>query len=140
VRADEVTRREHLVQVVAADDAAEDQHAGEKAQAAAGGDDERHARAVARGRVVMPITDQQKRKEARELPEKYELDQISGEHDAEHRAHESEQECEEARHRVARRHVVARIEHDEKADQRDERREHPRIAVDAHDEIESERR
>ena len=138
VRANEIARREHFVEVVAADDAAQDQHTREKAQAAARGDDESHARTFARRGVMVPVTDQQEGKETRELPEEDELNQIPGQYHAEHRAHESEQEGEEPRHGIPGRHVVARIKHHEKTDERDERREHPRVAVHPHDEIQPE--
>ena len=45
--ADDVAGGEHAVEVVGADDAPDQQHAGEQAEAAEGGDDERHARAIA---------------------------------------------------------------------------------------------
>ena len=73
-------------------------------------------------RRVVPVADQQEREEARQLPEEGELHQVAREHHAQHRAHEGEQEGEEARHRVVGRHVVARIEHDERADPGDQHR------------------
>ena len=56
----------------------------------------RAMRAPSRAQGVIPIADQQEGKEARQLPEEDELDEISGQHDPEHRAHEGEQEREEA--------------------------------------------
>ena len=117
------------VEVVAADDVAEHQHAGEQAEPAGGGDGQRHARAVARGRGVVPVADQQEGEEAGQLPEEDELDQVAGEHHARHGAHEGEQEREEARHRVFGRHVVARVEHHERADAGHQPGEEPGEAV-----------
>ena len=108
-------------------------------EAAGGGDDQRHARAVARRGVVVPVADQQEREEAGQLPEEDQLDQVARQHHAQHRAHEGEQEREEARHRVGRRHVVARVEHQERGrDPGDQHREHPGEAVHAQREVEAE--
>jgi hypothetical protein len=77
----------------------------------------------------MPVADQEEGKEACQLPEEDELDQVAGQHDPEHRAHEGEQEREEPRHRVFRRHVVARIKHHQEADAGDQHPEQPCEAV-----------
>ena len=138
VRAYDVARREHRVQIVAAGDAAEDQRAGEEAQPARGGDDQRHARAVARRGIVMPVANEEKGKQAGQLPEKDQLDQVARQHHAEHRSHEGEEKGKEARHRVGGRHVVARVKDHEEADARDQPAEHPRETVHAQREIEAE--
>ncbi len=52
--------------------------------------------------AVIPIGDQHERGEAGQLPEHHQLDQVARQHHAEHRAHEGQQEREEARHRVGR--------------------------------------
>ena len=49
--------------------------------------------------------------------------------DAEHRAHEGQEEREEARHGIGRGHVVARVQHDEHAHERDQHGKQPCIAV-----------
>ena len=126
MRADRLAGREHPVEVVAADDVAEDQHAGEQAEAARRRDDQGHPRAVARLRGLMPVADQEEGEEAGQLPEEDQLDQVARQHDAEHRAHERKQEREEARHRIGRRHVVARVEHHQEADAGDQAWRAPR--------------
>src|SRR3546814_3638635 len=55
---------------------------------------------VARLDGVVPIADQEEGKEARQFPEKHELDQVAREHDAQHGTHESQQEREEDRKSV----------------------------------------
>ena len=77
----------------------------------------------------MPVADEQERNQARQLPEDDELDEVAGDNDAEHRAHEREEERVEARHRILRRHVVARVERDERADDGDE---HARTSTRSH--------
>src|SRR3546814_3308298 len=72
---------------------------------------------------MMPVPDQQEGKEAGQFPEEGDLDQIARHDDAEHRPHEGLKEGEEARDRVLRRHVIARIEDDERPDAEDERSE-----------------
>ena len=110
VGANELARREHHVEIVAADDVAEHDDATEQREAACAGHGQRHARASPRVHAVMPVADEQERNEARQLPEEDELDEVTGEDDAEHRAHEREEERVEARHRIFGRHVIARVE------------------------------
>ena len=118
---------------------AEDDDAAEEREPARAGHGQRHARAPLRVHAVMPVADEQERDEARQLPEDDELDEVAGEDDAEHRAHEREEERVEARHRIFGRHVVARVQTDERADDGDEHREHPGEAVDPQDQVEPER-
>ena len=56
---DHVTRGQHLVEVVAADDLPQQQHRGQQAEAATRGDGQCHPRAIARGGAPVPIADQQ---------------------------------------------------------------------------------
>ena len=121
---------QHPIEVVAAGDMAEQQYAEEEAQAARCRDRERHASAVARGGIVMPVADEQEREQAGEFPEKHQLDEIARQHDAEHRSHEREEERKEARNRILGRHVVARIKHDQKADPGHQDGEQPRKTVE----------
>jgi hypothetical protein len=114
-----------LVHVVAAGDVPQHHKAQQQAHPAGGGDDQRHPRAIARTLVVMPVADQQEREDARQLPEEDQLDEIAGEHQAQHRSHEGQEEGEKPRHRIFGRHVIARIEDDQRADAQDQRRKEP---------------
>src|SRR3546814_1182364 len=89
---------------------------------------------------MMPVPDQQEGKEAGQFPEEGDLDQIARHDDAEHRPHEGLKEGEEARDRVLSRHVIARIEDEERPDAEDERGEEPGEAVEPKREVEPERR
>jgi len=139
VVADPVAGVQHRVEVVAAHDMADDQHAGKQAQAAGGRHGERHPGATTRVDPVVPVADQQEGREAGQLPEEDELDQVAGQHHAQHRPHEAQQERPEARHRVGGRHVVAGVHHHEQPDRGDENREHPGEAVHAQREGQAER-
>jgi hypothetical protein len=86
---------------------------------------------------VVPVPDQQEREHAGEFPEEHQLKQIARQHHAEHRAHERQKESEESRDRIARRHVVASVEDDQKADAGDQQAEHPGQAIHAHGEIQT---
>ena len=55
---------EHSIEVVAADDMAEYQYAGEQAKSAGRRNGQRHTGAVSRLRGLVPVADQQERKEA----------------------------------------------------------------------------
>jgi len=131
MRADQLARGEHAVELVAAGDLAHHQDPGEQAQPPGDGDDEGHARAAARIGTMVPVADEQERHQAGQLPEHGQLHQVAREHDAQHRAHEGEEEREEARYRIRRRHVVARVQHHQQADDQYQHRELPREAVQA---------
>ena len=118
-------RGQHCVQVIAAHDMAEHQHPRQHAQPARAGDRERHAGASPGVFAVVPIPNQQKREQAGQFPEQCDLDQVARQHHAHHGAHEGKEEREEARHRVGRRHVVARIEHHQAAHPQNQQAEHP---------------
>jgi hypothetical protein len=137
VRAQKLARLEDPIEVVASDDFSDQQHAREQAQAAGRRNRQRHAGAAARFRAVIPVRDQHERGEAGELPEHHHLNEISGQNDAQHRAHEREQEREKARHRIGGREVVARVEDDQRSDAGDQHSEDERKAVETQLEVES---
>src|SRR3546814_10258274 len=60
--------------------------------------------------------------------------------DAEHRPHESLKKREEARDGVLRRHIIARIENDERADAEDKLGEEPGETIEPKGEVEPEHR
>ncbi|MNQ79542.1 hypothetical protein D3C85_944890 [compost metagenome] len=113
---DDVAGRQHHVQVETADDAPQHHDSGQKAEPARRRHRQRHPRAVARRRIMVPVADQQEGEEAGQLPENGQLDQIAGHDHAGHRPHEGQQEGEEARDRIVGRHIVAGVEHHEGAD------------------------
>ena len=128
-----------MVQVVAAHDVAQHQHARQHGQTACAGDGERHACATPRVLAVVPVADQQEGEQAGQLPEERDLDDVAREHYARHRAHEGQEEREEARHRVGRRHVVARVQHHQAAHTQHQHAEHPRKAIHADHEVQAQR-
>ncbi len=126
---DQVARGQHHVQVVAADDAPEQQHAAEQRQPAGAGDGQRHARAFARILPMRPEPDQQERADARQLPEHHQQQQVAGQHHAQHRTHEQQQGGEEPRRAVLLAEVVARVHHHQPADRQHQPGEHPRQPI-----------
>ncbi|MEY9252228.1 hypothetical protein ABH990_003226 [Bradyrhizobium ottawaense] len=138
VRTDRVSGSEHLVQVIAAYDVTDQQHAGEEAKSAGRSDHQRHSCAVPCSRIVMPVADQQERKQAGQFPEENQLQQVAGEYDPQHCAHEREQEGKEARNGIAWRHIVAGIQHHQKANSGDQHCEGPCEAIKSQRKRESE--
>ena len=136
-RPDQIGLGADNVYVVAARDPADEEEAQQQAHPARARDDQRHARALAGALIMMPIADEQEGEEARQLPEEGELDEVAGQHQAQHRSHEGEQEREEPRHRIFRRHIIARIQHHERADAEDEKREDPAKSIEPQDEVEA---
>ncbi len=102
VRSDQVAGGQHLVEIVAADDVAQDQYPGQQAKPAGSGDDQGHARAVSRTGIVVPISDQQEREQTGQFPEENELDEVARQDDPQHGAHERQKKREEAGHRIRR--------------------------------------
>ena len=140
MRPHHVTRQQHHVEVVTADDVTQDQHAGQQTQTAATGDDQRDAGAASGVAAVMPVANQQEREQAGQLPKQHQLNQVARQHNAAHGAHEGQQHREKTRHRVRRRHVVARIQHHQRPDAQHQHGEHPRKAVHAQHEVQTQRR
>src|SRR6185312_8108764 len=100
MEADRGAGRKHSIEIVATDDMAEYQYASEEAETAGRRHDERHARAIPRLCSLVPIADQKEGEEAGQFPKEDQLDQVARKGDPEHRAHERQQEREEARLRV----------------------------------------
>ena len=132
---DRVCRRQNRIQVIAAGHVPEQQHAAQQRQSARAGNDKRHARAAARVHAVMPVGDEHERSEAGQLPEHGNLEQVARQHHSEHRSHECQKKGEETGHRIVRRHVVARIDHHQRADHRDQHGEQPGVAIHAQGEV-----
>ena len=128
---------QYCIQVVAADDMPDHQHARQQTKPATGRDRKGHPRPATRIQAVMPVTNQQKGSEAGQLPEHHQLNEVSGENHPQHCASEGQKEGEEARHGIFGRHVVARVEHHQKADTLHQQREQPGQAVHAQDKIQT---
>ncbi len=135
-----VSGSQYLIQVVAAHHMAEQHDPGQQAQAPGTGDHQRHVGAAAGIGAVVPVADQQEGEEAGELPEEHDLDQVAGNHQAEHGPHEGQEEGEETRHRILRRHVITRVERHQAADAQHQQREQPGEAVQAQHEVQPQAR
>ena len=135
--ANQIAGGQDLVQVIAADDMAEQHDPRQQAQTARAGDHQRHVGAASGVGAVVPVADQQEREEAGQLPEKHDLDQVAGDHQPEHGAHERQEKREEARHRIVRRHVVAGVQRHQRADAQHQHREQPGETVHAQDEVQA---
>ena len=129
-----------LVQIVASRHMAEDEKSGQEAESAYAGHGQRHAGAVARAGVLVPIADQQKREDAGHFPEDRQQDDVAGQDHAEHRAHEGEEEGEKPRDWILGRHVITGVEHHEQADAGNEDCEDPGKPVQPQGEIQPELR
>ena len=107
----------------------EDQ-AGKQRQAAKPGDHQR-LQGRAAGRLALVIeADQQEGGDRGELPVDEEHQEAVGDDEAEHGAHEQQDEAEEASELRVALHIAAGIEHDQRADAGDQQREGERQAVE----------
>ena len=131
---------QHRTELIAARHMTEQQHPAEQRKPPGAGHDQRHARPAPRLLAMVPVGNQHERGNTGQLPEQHDLDQVAGKHHAKHGRHESQQKGEKARHRVGRRHVVACIEHHQRADAADQQGKEPGEGVHAQREIEAQRR
>ncbi|MNM31971.1 hypothetical protein D3C81_425570 [compost metagenome] len=138
--ANQLAGSEDLVQVIAANHMAEQQHPRQQAQTASTGDHQGHVGTATGIGAVMPVANQQERENAGQLPEEYDLDQVAGDHQAEHCAHERQEKGEEPWHRVLGRHVVARIQRHQSADTQHQQGEQPGKAVHAQYQVQAQAR
>ena len=109
----------------------EEQHASRKQREATGaGHDQRLQRG--RPRIVSLVfeADEQEGREAGQLPEDEQREDVVAERDAEHRAHEGEERRIEATRLRMTLQILARIQDDECADGGDEQREQQPQAVE----------
>ena len=110
---------------------AEQHDARQQAQASRHGDQQPLLRRTPRRRLLRLVADQQERRQAGELPEHQQRDEVIGQHGAQHGAHEQREEGEESR-QVGRPAQVARgVQVDVGADAGDEQREQQRQAIEA---------
>ncbi len=84
---------------------------------------------------MVPVADQQKRKQAGQLPEKHDLNQVAGHDQPEHGTHERQEKSEEARHRIVRRHVIAGVKRYQRTDAQHQHRKQPCETVDTQYEV-----
>ena len=138
--ADRVAGCQDRIELEAANDVPEQQHAAQQCEASCAGDRQRHARALAGIGAMVPVADQQERGEAGGLPENHQQQQVVCQDQPQHGAHEEQQVTKEARRRIIRMQVIGGIEHDQRADGADQQREHPRQPVDAETERQAKRR
>jgi len=137
VRAHLLATREQFRDLVGAGDLPQQHEAGQHHQPAAAGDGQRHARTGARGFQAPPVTDEQERRDAGQLPEHQQQQQVVRQHDAQHRGHEQHQRGEEFARRVVVVQVVGGVDDDQHADAGDQPAEHqaqgiqPEIGVEA---------
>ncbi|MNS96950.1 hypothetical protein D3C72_1312680 [compost metagenome] len=137
VGADQVAGRQDAVHVVTAHDVAQDEHPGQQAQAARAGYRQRHARAATGIQAVMPVGNQHERRQAGHFPEHDQLDQVAGKHHAQHGAHERQEKREETRDRIFRRHVIARVQDNQRGHAGNNQREQPGVAVHPQGELQA---
>mmetsp|Transcript_18188 Transcript_18188/g.28547 ORF Transcript_18188/g.28547 Transcript_18188/m.28547 type:complete len:236 (-) Transcript_18188:422-1129(-) len=89
-RLDHIPLRQNVGQVIAANDIPKDQHAADHRQATRAGHGQRHTRALATFRQVLPIADQQEGRETGQLPEDQQKQDVVGQNNAQHRALEEQ--------------------------------------------------
>ncbi len=138
-RHDRRSRRSHLRHAVGAGQV-DEQHAGSEQCQAAGARDDQHLECGgSRGRPLVLEADEQVRREPGQLPEHEQRENVVAENHAEHRSHEGEQRGMEAAGLRVAFQVAARVQHDQRADARDEDREQQSQSVEVDRQRQSQR-
>ena len=140
MRADQIAGSQNHRQLVTAGDFAQQQDAAEQGQAAGAGDRQRHAGAVTRFLALLPVADEQEGRQAGQLPEDQQLDQVFRQHHAQHRAHEQQQIGVQPAQAVALGQVIAGVKNDQQADAEDQAGEQQAETVEAEGQIEADLR
>ena len=138
--ADQRPGSENRGQLVTAGDFAQQQNAAEQGQAAGAGDRQGHARTLARFLAFLPVADEQEGRQAGQLPEDQQLDQVFRQHHAQHRAHEQQQIGVQPAQAVALGQVIAGVKNDQQADAEDQAGEQQAETVEAEGQIEADLR
>ena len=108
---------------------------GDQRQPAATGHDERHAGAFARILPVPPVTDQQERRQAGQLPENQQQDQIVRKDNTKHRPLKQQQIGIKAPDGIVTIEIEPRIDDDQQANDQDHRGEEKAQSIEAEREI-----
>lgn len=137
VGANAVTRSQNDGKLVATGDMTEQQKSAQQGQSSSAGDGERHKRAIARFLALMPVADQQEGRQAGQLPENQQLDDVVGQGDAQHGTHEQQQTRVETPRAVPLRQVVVGIEHDQQADAQNQQSEQEAQPIQPKNQIEA---
>ena len=105
-------------------------HAGQQADVAGAGGEERLERGVAVRLLLPPVADEHERAQADELPADEQLQRVVGDDEQQHRRGEQRERGVEVRVAAVAAHVLERVDVHEQRDQRDDEHHHHREAVD----------
>ena len=130
---------QHIIQVITAHDMTEHQHAHQHGQPTSTRHRQSHARTAAGIFAVVPVANQEEGEKTGQLPEKHQLNDVAREHHARHSPHEGQKKREKTRHRVSGRHVIARIQHDQRPNAKDQHGEQPGKAIHTNHKIQTQR-
>ena len=133
---DQIAAVEHRLHVEGPDDMADQQETGQHRQPAHAGDGQGHAGASSCLALLVPVADQQKRRQAGQFPEYPQQQQVVGHDDADHGSHEQHQVGVEPRHAVVRRQIIAGIQNDQQPDAQDQQQKQQREPVEPERQIE----
>ena len=131
MRANQVAMRQHHTQVITAHHLADQDDTGQQGEATGTGQCQRHARALARRRLVRPVTDQQERTDTGQLPEHHQQQQVVGGHHAQHGRHEQQQQREETSARVLLVEIIVCVQHHQRTDTENQQGKQPGQAIKA---------
>ena len=117
-------------QAVRAGRLAEQHESGQHGQGSHSGDQQGLQRRAPHGRVLVLVADQEERCQGGEFPKDEQGDQVVRQHQPQHREHEGQEKRGEAQQLRVAQHVLARVEHDQRADSGDEQGEEQAQPVD----------
>ena len=116
---------------------AENQHAGDHRQPAGTGNGQRHARALATFRQMLPVANQQEGRQAGQLPENEQQQDVVRQHDANHGALKEQQVAVKTAHRIIFREIKTGVSDDQKTDAEDQAGKEKAEAVEEEIDVEA---
>ena len=119
----------HLAQFIGAGNLAKQYKAAQHRKPPAASNGQRHARAFAGVGAVLPIAHQQERRNAGQLPEHDQQQQVVRQRNAQHCGHEQHQRAVELADGVILAEVEVRVQDDQQSDAGDQERKHQRQAI-----------
>ncbi len=125
VRPHQIARAQHVIQLIAADRLSQQHHRRQQRDTPRRGDHQRGPRPVAGAGVLVPVADQQERKQAGQFPEHHHQDDVAGDQHPHHRPGKGQQKPVEPRHRIRGRQIIARIDHHQQPDPVDQQQHQP---------------
>ena len=125
ITSNQIAAGEDSAKLITANGFANQDDPGQQCQPARASEGQRHPRPLARRRLVGPVTNQQERADAGQLPEHHQQNQVVCCDHAQHRRHKQQQQGKEPAARIILVQIVMAIDDDQQADAENQQGKQP---------------